>query len=104
MFAVGFALGVLVVFPCVLGYFLFIRAVDRYIWSAIGNTTNLAARLERLTRDLDVAIAIDAATRERAGEAAAGFLHHPEVRIRGRSEPVDVYALAQLALERGTPR
>jgi adenylate cyclase len=76
-----------------------IRAVDRYIWSAIGNTTNLAARLERLTRELDVAIAIDALTRERAGEEAAGFAHHPEVRIRGREVPVDVYALPQAALE-----
>jgi adenylate cyclase len=76
-----------------------IRAADRAIWSAIGNTTNLAARLERLTRELDVAIAIDATTRERAGDAAAGFAHHPEVRIRGRSEPVAVYALAQAALE-----
>ena len=28
-----------------------IQAVDRAIWSALGNTTNLAARLQALTRD-----------------------------------------------------
>jgi adenylate cyclase len=76
-----------------------IRAADRAIWSAIGNTTNLAARLERLTRDLDVAIALDAVTHERAGHTAAGFEAHREVRIRGRSEPVDVFTLRQEALE-----
>jgi class 3 adenylate cyclase len=76
-----------------------IRAVDRAIWSAIGNTTNLAARLERLTRDLDVAIAIDGATHRAAGAAAAGFAAHPGVQIRGRTEPVDVFTLAQPALE-----
>jgi class 3 adenylate cyclase len=38
-----------------------VRAVDRMIWTAIGNTVNLAARLQSLTRDFDVAVAIDAA-------------------------------------------
>lgn|GEM_PF-1061707 len=84
-----------------------IRAVDRSIWSAIGSTTNLAARLERLTRDLDVAIALDPVTHERAGSAAMGFEAHRDVPIRGRSEPVDVYTLGPRALEqetRETPR
>ncbi|MCI0546153.1 MAG: adenylate/guanylate cyclase domain-containing protein, partial [Candidatus Rokubacteria bacterium] len=30
-----------------------IQAVDRLIWTALGNTTNLAARLQGLTRELD---------------------------------------------------
>jgi adenylate cyclase len=72
--------------------------VDRFIWSAIGNTTNLAARLQALTRNLGAAIAMDRATYEAAGAAAAGFELRPRVAIRGRDEPVDVYALPAEAL------
>jgi class 3 adenylate cyclase len=70
-----------------------IRATDRLIWSAIGNTTNLAARLQALTRELDAAIAIDATTRERAGYVCADFAHHAGVAIRGRTDRHDVFAL-----------
>ncbi len=70
------------------------QAVDRLIWSAIGNTTNLAARLQGLTRELDTAVVIDAPTWERAQTAAVGFEKHPAVPIRGRRETQDVYALA----------
>jgi class 3 adenylate cyclase len=70
-----------------------IQAVDRMIWSAIGNTTNLAARLQSLTRDLDAALVIDHATWERAQPAAAGFEKRPDLPIRGRRETQDVYAL-----------
>ena len=71
-----------------------IQAVDRMIWSAIGNTTNLAARLQSLTRDLDAALVIDYATWERAQPAAAGFEKRLDVAIRGRRETQDVYLLA----------
>jgi class 3 adenylate cyclase len=67
--------------------------VDRHIWSALGNTTNLAARLEKLTRELDASVAIDAATFEASGPAGEGFEPRPGQRIRGRSEPVDVHVL-----------
>jgi adenylate cyclase len=70
-----------------------LRAADRLIWSAIGNTTNLAARLQSLTRELDAAIAIDAATEARAGYVCADFEPHPGVAIRGRSERFDLFAL-----------
>jgi class 3 adenylate cyclase len=70
-----------------------IRAIDRLIWSAIGNTTNLAARLEQLTRELEVAIVIDAPTFERAAGETGGFEPRPKTRIRGRSEPQDIYTL-----------
>ena len=71
-----------------------VRAIDRNIWSALGNTTNLAARLEKLTRDLDVQVAVDAATWTAAGPFGEGFEARPAQRIRGRTEPVDVYVLA----------
>jgi class 3 adenylate cyclase len=70
-----------------------VRAVDRSIWTVLGNTTNLAARLQALTRDLDAAIIVDAATLAAAPEAAAGFVTHLDHAIRGRSERVDLHAL-----------
>jgi class 3 adenylate cyclase len=68
-----------------------IRAVDRLIWSAIGNTTNLAARLQSLTRELDAAIVIDGATAREAGDALDGFAARVAVPVRGRSEPIDLF-------------
>jgi len=70
-----------------------IQAVDRMIWSAIGNTTNLAARLQSLTRELDASVVIDHETRERAQAAAAGFEKRTDVPIRGRRETQNLYVL-----------
>jgi class 3 adenylate cyclase len=70
-----------------------IQAVDRMIWSAIGNTTNLAARLQSLTRDLDASLVIDAGTWERAQPTAEDFEKRSDVPIRGRRETQDVYTL-----------
>ncbi len=70
-----------------------IRAVDRMIWSAIGNTTNLAARLQALTRDLDASIVIDEPTRREADYVAADFERREETPIRGRRERETVYVL-----------
>jgi class 3 adenylate cyclase len=70
-----------------------IRAVDRMIWSAIGNTTNLAARLQSLTRELDAAIVVDAETHARAGEAGRDFVRHEGMAIRGSRERRELFAL-----------
>jgi class 3 adenylate cyclase len=70
-----------------------IQAVDRMIWTAIGNTPNLAARLQSLTRELDAAVVIDGPTWEKAQAAAADFEKRPDVPIRGRRETHDLYAL-----------
>jgi class 3 adenylate cyclase len=70
-----------------------IRAADRLIWSAIGNTTNLAARLQEMTREFDAAMVIDASTWGRAGDVASGFQKHAAALIRGRRETEEVYAL-----------
>jgi adenylate cyclase len=69
-----------------------IRAADRYIWSAIGNTTNLAARLQSLTRELDAGIIVDELTFERLGRARQGFRPTGPTAIRGRSEEMELYA------------
>jgi len=63
------------------------------IWTALGNTTNLAARLQGLTQDLDAAMVIDRATWRMAGEPPE-FHRREQVAIRGRSQREDVYVLA----------
>jgi len=70
-----------------------IRSTDRLIWSAVGGTTNLASRLQAMTRDLGASIALDETTRERAGYVCADFVGHQGVAIRGRSGRCDVFAL-----------
>ena len=70
-----------------------IEAADRVIWSAIGNTTNLAARLQTLTRTHDVGVLIDAVTHARAGDAASAFIAFDNVSIRGRARPETIFGL-----------
>jgi class 3 adenylate cyclase len=70
-----------------------IQAVDRTIWTAIGNTTNLAARLQSLTRELDAALVIDASTWRALRGPTVGLTLRPQTPIRGRGEPEDVYLL-----------
>jgi class 3 adenylate cyclase len=74
-----------------------VRAADRMIWTALGNTTNLAARLQTLSAQLEASIVIDGATFTAAGAEAVDFEMHPRVVIRGRSAPVDLYALPRNA-------
>ncbi len=76
-----------------------IRSVDRLIWSAIGNTTNLAARLQSLSREMDSSIVIDSATQREASDEVKDFEYHAAVRIRGRRETFDVYTLPRKAAE-----
>jgi class 3 adenylate cyclase len=70
-----------------------IRAADRMIWSAIGNTTNLAARLQALTRELDTSLVIDAATWNALGTARGDFEPRAGASIRGRKRVEDLYLL-----------
>jgi class 3 adenylate cyclase len=74
-----------------------IQSIDRLIWSAIGDTSNLAARLQGLTRELDAAIVIDSATRAGAGDAAADFERYEGMHIRGRRQTADIYVLPLVA-------
>jgi class 3 adenylate cyclase len=76
-----------------------IHSVDRLIWSAIGDTSNLAARLQAITRELNAAIVIDTVTRTSAGDAAADFERHDKMPIRGRRQTADIYALPLAASE-----
>jgi class 3 adenylate cyclase len=70
-----------------------IRSADRFIWTAVGSTTNLASRLQSMTRELDASVAVDETTRERAGYVCTDFVRHADVAIRGRTGRFDVFAL-----------
>ncbi|HEY8120170.1 MAG TPA: adenylate/guanylate cyclase domain-containing protein [Myxococcota bacterium] len=70
-----------------------IQSVDRKIWGVIGNTTNLAARLQGLTRDHAASIAIDALTQQRAGGACDDFQRRDGVSLKGRDELFSVWLL-----------
>jgi class 3 adenylate cyclase len=71
-----------------------IQSSDRFIWTVIGDTVNLAARLQSMTRELDAVVAIDDTTFLRAGrETCAAFVRHEELAIRGRAQPETVHAL-----------
>ena len=70
-----------------------LRAVDRTLWGVLGDTTNLAARLQALAPELGATIAIDGATHRGAGELARAFVAHADTPIRGRHGRLDVHAL-----------
>lgn len=69
------------------------QSIDRLIWSAIGDTSNFAARIQALTRELNAAVVIDSTTRMNAGSIADDFERHESVPIRGRRRSEHLYAL-----------
>ena len=72
-----------------------IRTTDRSIWTALGDTVNLAARLQQLTRELSASIVIDEATQRLAGVSASrDFERRAGVAIRGREGVENVYCLS----------
>jgi len=72
-----------------------IQAVDRKIWTTIGNTTNLAARLQDRCKALEASMVIDQTTFERAGDLP-GFEANRDFEIRGRDDRMTIYALPRV--------
>jgi adenylate cyclase len=70
-----------------------VHAAGRLHWTALGNTTNLASRLQALTRDLGAAMIIDEATWQRAGDQAQSFSRHGAVHIRGLQRTEILYVM-----------
>jgi adenylate cyclase len=67
-------------------------------FAAVGDTCNVASRLQNLCRELDADICVGAAVIDAAlaagdQEAAAGFINHGPVAVRGRDALVDVWYL-----------
>ena len=82
--------------PAVLGDI----GVNRLEFAVIGNTVNIASRLEALTRDLDVVLVASDATIERARQEPGGedgdlegFSKKPGQVIRGIEQPMTVWTL-----------
>jgi adenylate cyclase len=73
--------------PAVVGH---IGAAQQRSFTAIGDTTNVAARLQAAARPGEVVIA--AATRDRLGDGAA-TRRLPPIEAKGKREPLEAYAL-----------
>ncbi|MDH3453285.1 MAG: adenylate/guanylate cyclase domain-containing protein [Gammaproteobacteria bacterium] len=65
------------------------------IVSAIGDTINLAARLEALSKDYACNVVASADVFRRAEIRAAGFMQH-RLQVRGKQEAVDVHAIGDV--------
>lgn len=64
---------------------------QRFSYSALGDSVNLASRIESLTKFYGLTIAVTQSTRE--GAPGLAYLEADHVRVKGRSEPVRVHAL-----------
>ena len=81
-FRAGIATG-----PAAVGH---VGTAEQRSFAAIGDTTNLAARLQSLARPGQAVVA--ASTARRAGNIRLESLG--TVEVKGRSEPVEIFALA----------
>ncbi|MFN3972566.1 MAG: adenylate/guanylate cyclase domain-containing protein [Gemmobacter sp.] len=64
--------------------------------TALGETVNIASRLEGLTKDLGVQVILSAETLALAGLRPEGMAAH-SLTVRGRSLPIDVFAATRAA-------
>jgi adenylate cyclase len=63
-------------------------------YTVIGDTVNVAQRLERLSREVDSPLVVSAALLQAAGADNAKWRRLPSQQLKGHSEPVEVLCLA----------
>jgi adenylate cyclase len=69
-----------------------IGSARRLEYAAVGDTTNVAARLQAHTKEAGVPLLLSGATRERLG-GEDGLRPLGDVSLRGRSEPLAIWTL-----------
>jgi PAS domain S-box-containing protein len=64
----------------------------RLDFTVIGNAVNMAARVESATRETGDTLLISQSTRDRVGNCAVAMEERRDIRVKGRCEPVVLYA------------
>ena len=66
-----------------------IGSPDRLAYDLVGDTANLASRIQGLTKQFEADILISATTRAVLGDISVEKL--PAIKVKGKKEPVEIY-------------